>query len=140
MRSMARLWASVEMSPQASAITKTSKPWSSADRAGPTMHTLVHRPASTMRGLPISLTFRIGLVFPGVHRGAVQQGLAGKARSSSNMGPETLSATVVRMVEAPKPAAAEASKAALERSCTGSMECVAKAICDWVDHDQRSRG
>jgi hypothetical protein len=51
---------------------------------------------------------------------------------SSNIGPEKLfSATVVRMVEAPKPAAECATSAALLRSVTASIECVAKAICDW---------
>jgi len=35
------------------------------------------------------------------------------------------------MVETPKPAAALDTSAACWRSCTASMDLVAKAICDW---------
>jgi hypothetical protein len=38
---------------------------------------------------------------------------------------------VVRMVGTPKPAALLATKAALLRSATASIEWVANAICDW---------
>jgi hypothetical protein len=53
--------------------------------------------------------------------------------TSENIGPEKLfSATVVRMVETPKPAAALATRAALLRSVRWpSIDLVAKAICDW---------
>ncbi|MCY1310673.1 hypothetical protein D9M70_608910 [compost metagenome] len=51
---------------------------------------------------------------------------------SENIGPEKVfSATVVRMVETPKPAAAWATKAALLRSSTASIDLVANDICDW---------
>src|SRR6218665_554505 len=98
------------------------------------MHTLVHSPASTMRGLPISLTRSItaasSQVFIDVRSSSAWPGKG--AVTSSNIGPEKLfSATVVRSVETPKPAAAAATRPALERSCTGSIECVAKAIWDW---------
>ncbi|MNY57794.1 hypothetical protein D3C86_1940550 [compost metagenome] len=90
-------------------MTYTSKPWSSADRAGPTMHTLVHRPASTMRFLPMALTCLMtassSQVFMDVRSSSAWPGNG--AVTSVNIGPEKLfSATVVRMVDAPKPAAA----------------------------------
>jgi len=51
--------------------------------------------------------------------------------TSENIGPEKLfSATVVRMVETSKPAAALATRAALVRSRLASIDLVAKAICD----------
>src|SRR6218665_800176 len=98
------------------------------------MHTLVHRPASTMRDLPISLTRWItaasSQVFIEVRSSSAWPGNG--AVTSSNIGPLKLfSATVVRMVETPKPAAALATRAALLRSVVASIECVAKAICDW---------
>lgn len=87
-----------------------------------------------MRPLPISLTRAMtpasSQVFIEVRSSIFWPG---KARPiSSNIGPEKLfSATVVRMVEAPKPAAAWATRAALLRSWTASIDFVAKAICDW---------
>ncbi len=51
---------------------------------------------------------------------------------SENIGPEKLfSATVVRMEETPKPAAAWLIRAALVRRLTASIDLVANDICDW---------
>ena len=98
------------------------------------MQTEVQRPAKTMRPLPMRLTslmtFSSSQVFIDVRSMAAWPGKA--ALISSNMGPEKLfSATVVRMVGTLKPAAAWATRPALLRSTTGSMDLVAKAIWDW---------
>ena len=105
-----------------------------ADSAGPTMHTPVHRPDSTMRFLPIALTLAMtassSQVFMEVRSSSFSPGKASVI--SENMGPEKLfSATVVRMVETPNPAAAWATRAALLRRFTASMDLVANDICDW---------
>ena len=57
----------------------------------------------------------------------------GKASStSSKKGPEKLfSATLVTMVDTPNSLAAFATRAALLRSSTMLVDCVANAICDW---------
>jgi hypothetical protein len=79
MRSIARSCASVGDVAAGIGDNVDSKPCSSADSAGPTMQTPVHRPASTMRVLPISLILLDdGGILPGVHRGAVEQLLAGE--------------------------------------------------------------
>src|SRR4051812_27528460 len=98
------------------------------------MQTDVHSPANTRRFFPILLT-RSAI------RGSSQvfmlvrsiTSAPGKAPLiSSKIGPENVfSATVVRMVEALKPAAASATMAALLRRVTASIDLVAKAICDW---------
>ncbi len=57
----------------------------------------------------------------------------GKASStSSKNGPENdFSATLVTIVETPNSLAALATRAALLRSSTMLVDCVANAICDW---------
>ena len=86
-----------------------------------------------MRPLPISLTRAMtassSQVFMEVRSSSFSPGNASVI--SENMGPEKLfSATVVRMVDTPKPAAARATRAALLRRFTASMDLVAKDICD----------
>ena len=133
MRCIARSCASSVTSPQASAITYTSKPWSSADSAGPTMQTLVHRPPSTIRLLPDAFTAATTAAssqqFMVVRSSTSAFGNA--SGISGNSGPEKdFSATVVSKVETPNPAAPLATSATLLRSMATSIECVAKAICD----------
>ena len=98
------------------------------------MHTDVQRPASTTRPLPISLT-RATTASSSQQFIDVRSIIASWGKgfvTSSNMGPEKVfSATVVRIVDAPKPAAALATRPALLRRSTASIEWVAKAICDW---------
>src|ERR1700731_1290959 len=98
------------------------------------MQTEVHRPASTRRSLPIALIRLITLassqVFIEVRSISFWPGKASVI--SPNIGPEKLfSATVVRIVETPKPAAARETRAALLRSVTASIDLVANDICDW---------
>src|SRR5580704_2552485 len=98
------------------------------------MHTDVHRPARTTRALPMRLTAAITALSSQVFMLVRSKNFAlGKAALiSSNMGPEKVfSATVVGMVETANIPAALATRAALLRSTTGSIDLVAKAICDW---------
>src|SRR5215475_14437551 len=98
------------------------------------MHTEVHRPASTIRPLPMRLTSSITALSSQVFMLVRSKNLAlGKAvLISSNIGPEKVfSATVVGIVETLKMRAALATSAALLRSMTGSIDLVANAICDW---------
>src|SRR5579859_1718399 len=105
-----------------------------ADRVGPTMQTPVQSPANTRRFLPMRLTSAMtaasSQVFIEVRSNNFWPGNASVI--SENIGPEKLfSATVVRMVETPKPAAAWLTRAALVRRLTASIDLVAKDICDW---------
>src|ERR1700743_2369288 len=105
-----------------------------ADSAGPTMHTDVHRPASTMRLLPIRFTSSMTALSSQVFIEVRSKNFAlGKAvLISSNIGPENdFSATVVGMTETLKILAALATSAALLRNVTASIDLVANAICDW---------
>lgn len=105
-----------------------------ADRAGPTMHTEVQRPARTIFCLPNLFTST-------AMRGSSQVFMLVRSMTlcsgktdliSSKIGPEKLfSATVVRMVETLNSLAALATRAALLRRVTASMDLVAKDICDW---------
>src|SRR3954465_5561195 len=97
------------------------------------MQTDVHRPAKTRRFLATWLTRS---ATRGASHGFMlvrsMTSASGKASLiSSKIGPEKVfSATVVRMVETLKPAAAFATIAALLRSVTASIDLVANAICD----------
>src|SRR5215471_12207273 len=105
-----------------------------ADSAGPTIHTDVQSPASTMRPLPMRLTSAITALSSQVFMLVRSKNLAfgNAALISSNIGPEKVfSATVVGMVETLKIRAALATSAALLRRFTGSIDLVANAICDW---------
>lgn len=98
------------------------------------MHTEVHRPANTIRSLPMrftsSMTVASSQVFMVVRSRSFWPGKA--SVTSLNIGPEKLfSATVVRMVGTLKPAAAYEISAALLRRISGSIDLVANAICDW---------
>ena len=89
------------------------------------MQTLVQRPASTMRCLPISftrlMTASSSHVFIEVRSSSTCWGNG--SVTSLNIGPEKLfAATVVRIVDTSNPAAACATSAALFRSTTASME------------------
>src|ERR1700736_3820328 len=98
------------------------------------MHTDVQRPASTIRPLPIRLTCSITALSSHAFMLVRSRNFVlGKAALiSSNMGPEKVfSATVVGMVETLKILAELATRAALLRSVTGSIDLVANAICDW---------
>src|SRR5262249_38802412 len=98
------------------------------------MHTDVHRPANTMRPLPMRLTSWMTALSSQVFMLVRSKNFAfGNAvLISSNMGPEKVfSATVVGMVVTLKMRAALATKAALLRRATGSIDRTAKAICDW---------
>src|SRR5271169_3623729 len=102
--------------------------------AGPTMHTDVHKPARTIRPFPIRLTSSFTAL-------SSQQFMLVRSKNfvfgnaaliSSNIGPENVfSATVVGMVDTLKIIAELATKAALLRKSTESIDLVAKAICDW---------
>src|SRR5580704_2724947 len=97
------------------------------------MQTEVHRPARTIRPLPMRLTSSITALSSQVFMLVRSKNLAfGKAALiSSNIGPEKVfSATVVGMVDTLKIRAALATSAALLRSVTGSIDLVANAICD----------
>src|ERR1700744_1318684 len=98
------------------------------------MHTEVHRPARTMRLLPISLIFLItaasSQVFIDVRSSSAWPGNG--SVTSLNIGPENVfAATVVRMVGTLKIAAARAASPALLRKVMASIEWVANDICDW---------
>src|ERR1700733_2554018 len=98
------------------------------------MHTEVHRPARTIRLLPIRFTSPITASSSHVFIVVRSKNFAlGKtALISSNMGPEKVfSATVVGIVATPKILAALATRAALFLSMIGSIDFVANAICDW---------
>src|SRR5258708_2326436 len=97
------------------------------------MQTDVQSPQRTIRFLPMRLTSSMtaasSQVFMLVRSRsfALGNGLV----TSSNIGPEKLfSATVVRIVETLKPAAAFATRPALLRRLTASIDFVANAICD----------
>src|SRR5580704_4069030 len=100
-----------------------------ADSVGPTMQTEVHRPQSTIRLLPMRFTSAITALSSQVFMLVRSRYFAfGKAALiSSNIGPEKVfSATVVGMKETPKMRAALATRAALLRNATGSIDLVAK--------------
>src|SRR5260221_14114087 len=102
-----------------------------ADNAGPTMHTDVHRPARTIRVLPIRLISSTTALSSQLFMLVRSKNLAlGKAALiSSNIGPENdFSATVVGIVETLKIFAAFEISAALLRSVTASIDLVANAI------------
>src|SRR5206468_286749 len=111
----------------------TSKPWSIADKAGPTIQTEVQRPASTIFPLlnwlmrsairPSSQVFMVVLSITST---------SGKTLLiSSKIGPEKVfSATVVRIVETLNSLAALLTSAALLRKEMASIDLVAKDICD----------
>jgi hypothetical protein len=93
-----------------------------------------------MRVLPMALTSAMTPgVFPGVHRGAVEQGLARERVGdlAEHRAGEAFSATVVRMVETPKPAAQLATRAALlRRSSVVDRLGGESHLRLEVDHDQ----
>src|ERR1700722_15693962 len=104
-----------------------------AESAGPTMQTEVQSPASTIRFFPISLT--LSMTWASSHVFMEVRSIKGRFGNapviSPYIGPENVfSATVVRIVETPKPAAAWDTKAALFRSTTVLMDLVAKDIWD----------
>src|SRR6266478_6296998 len=97
------------------------------------MQTDVQSPQRTMRLLPIRLTS--SMTDPSSHVFILVRSrsrvLGNALVISSNIGPEKLfSATVVRTVGTLKPAAAFATRAALLRRLTASIDLVANAICD----------
>src|ERR1700733_9105025 len=97
------------------------------------MQTEVQRPANTTRFLPIRLTSPMTAASSQVFIEVRSKNVAPlkAVLISSNMGPEKVfSATVVGIVETLKILAALATSAALFRSTTGSIDLVAKAICD----------
>src|SRR5271163_3458033 len=97
------------------------------------MHTEVHNPASTIRFLPIRLTSPMTAASSQVFIDVRSKNFAPLNADliSSNIGPEKVfSATVVGIVETLKILAAFATSAALFRRTTGSIDLVAKAICD----------
>src|SRR5580658_8505334 len=97
------------------------------------MQTEVHRPARTIRLLPIRFTSSITALSSQVFMLVRSKYLAlGKAALiSSNIGPEKdFSATVVGMTDTLKIRAALATSAALLRNVTRSIDLVANAICD----------
>src|ERR1700688_2614437 len=98
------------------------------------MQTDVHRPARTMRVLPIALTlamtFASSQVFIEVR--SIRAWPLKALVISSHIGPENVfSATVVRIVETLNPAAAAEMRPALLRSTIASIDLVAHDICDW---------
>src|SRR5271154_4695297 len=97
------------------------------------MHTEVHKPARTIRPFTIRLTSSFtALSSQQIIMVRTKNYVFGNgALISSNMGPEKVfSATVVGIVETLKILAAFATSAALFRRTTGSIDLVAKAICD----------
>src|SRR5262249_58686654 len=96
------------------------------------MHTDVHKPANTMRPLPMRLTSWMTALSSQVFMLVRSKNFAfGNAvLISSNMGPEKVfSATVVGMVVTLKMRAAFAANAALLRRAAGSVDRTAKANC-----------
>src|SRR3954464_4968930 len=98
------------------------------------MHTDVQRPAKATLLFPVllncSITRASSHVFIVVRSITLALGCA--ALISWNLGPEKVfSATVGRMVGTLKMRAAWATRAALLRSMTASIDRVANAICDW---------
>src|SRR5580692_10632177 len=104
-----------------------------ADSVGPTMQTEVQRPQRTSLPLPMRLTSPMTAASSQVFMLVRSKYFAfGKAvLISSNIGPENVfSATVVGMKDTPKIRAAFATRAALLRNATGSIDLVANAICE----------
>src|SRR3546814_13706006 len=87
-----------------------------------------------MRPLPIAFT-RLAMLASAQLFRVVRSIVAASENAaliSAKIGPEKLfSATVVRIVDTPKPAADLATRPAFMRRLTASIECVANAICDW---------
>src|SRR5580692_1029788 len=97
------------------------------------MQTEVHRPASTIRDLPMRLTSATTALSSQLFIVVRSMNFfLGKAPLiSSNIGPEKVfSATVVGIVATLKTRAALASSAALFLRTTASIDLVANAICD----------
>src|SRR5690606_16414230 len=108
---------------------------------GPTMQTLVQRPAMTRRCFPNALTWAITLASSQVFM-EVRSYRTASARASlisGNTGPaKEVDAIVVTIVSTLNPAAALQIRATLLRRLGMSMEWVGNAICDWKSISSRA--